>query len=258
MKRIVLLMMLVSSPAAALEDCRTLGWHFYCDPSVEEEVPVPPEPQTTPELPSIEPPDARARIKTIREHLDELKAEAILDPSSANLIAYIGFQREQLDRASTFSDQWRRVIWQNPEMDYDLIRPTGSIAKQAWSDLRQQVTATTLADLNNRYGIFYFFNGKDCPQCEAFETALKPFIEKHALNVMAITLDGVASPNFMSSVSDSGQAARLGITGEHLPALALFDSENNQVIPVSFGALAADELERRMFILTQVEVGNDY
>jgi len=253
MKRAFLLLILISSPALAAEDCQTLGWHFYCDPAKE-----PAAPEAKPELMLPPVPDSRTQIKSIRDKLDDLKATAILDPTPQNLIAYINFQREQLDRASTFSDQWRRVIWQNPEMDYDLIRPTGSLAKRAWSDERKQIAATTLANLNNRYGVFYFFKGNDCPQCQAFETALKPFTDKHGLHVMAITLDDIPSPTFPASIPDSGQAARLGITGEHLPAIALFDTATSQVIPVGFGALAADELERRIYILTQVEVGNDY
>ncbi len=248
-----LLLALISSPAYAAESCNTLGWHFYCDPEKE---PAAPEAEREVALPPA--PDSRARIKAIGDKLDELKATAIINPTPENLKSYISFQREQLDRASTFSDQWRRVIWQNPEMDYDLIRPTGSLAKRAWSDARKQTAATTLANLNSRYGVFYFFKGKDCPQCLAFETALKPFTDKHGLHVMAITLDNTPSSTFPASIPDSGQAANLGITGEHLPALALFDTETSQVIPVGFGALAADELERRIYILTQVEVGNDY
>jgi conjugal transfer pilus assembly protein TraF len=28
------------------------------------------------------------------------------------VIAYVRYQREQLDRASTFSDTWQRALWQ--------------------------------------------------------------------------------------------------------------------------------------------------
>lgn len=254
MNRLIVVFILLSSPASpalAAEDCRTLGWHFYCDPSNDISTPKA-KPEPAPQ------PDAQARIKAIRDRLDDLKATAILDPSPQNLIAYIRYQRRQLDRASVFSDQWRRVIWQNPEIDYDLIRPTGSLAKRAWSDTRKQSTTATLSGLNNRYGLFYFHRGTDCRQCRTFETALKPFSETHNLDILAVTLDGVPSPSFPTSLADNGQASRLGITGDHLPALVLFDTHQSQVIPVGYGALAADELERRIYILTQVEVGDDY
>jgi len=256
MKRaLTAVLLLTASPASAAEDCRTLGWHFYCDPAKADETQpkTPPSPNTVPESA----PDPRDTIKAIRDRLDHLKATAILDPTEANVAAYIRFQREQLDRASVFSDQWRRTVWQNPDLDYDLIRPTGALAKRAWSDARKQNSAEVLAALPERYGVFYFFKG-DCPPCRAMETALKPFTETHGLHTMAVSLDGSPSPAFPDAVTDTGQAARLGVTGEHLPALALFDTIRNTVIPIGFGALAADELERRIYVLTQVEVGHDY
>jgi len=261
MKRaLTAVLLLAASPASAAgvmsEDCRTLGWHFYCDPAKTEpaaQPETPPSPNTVPEPAS----DPRERIKAIRDKIDLLKATAILDPTEDNVAAYIRFQREQLDRASVFSDQWRRTVWQNPDLDYDLVRPTGALAKRAWSDARKQDAAQVLAALPERYGVFYFFKD-NCPPCRAMETALKPFTETHGLHTMAVSLDGGSSPAFPNAVTDTGQAARLGVTGEHLPALALFDTARNTVIPIGFGALAADELERRIYVLTQVEVGHDY
>jgi len=250
----LLIALLFPFTAHGEENCNTLGWHFYCDPEQEETQPSPVQ-KKAPKPITIDP---RDQIKSIQDRLNHLKATAIMNPSRENVANYIRFQREQLDRASLFSDQWRRVIWQNPDMDYSLIRPTNSLAKRAWLDKRKQQAATTLANLHERYGLFYFYNGMDCAQCTAFENAIKPFSEKHNLHVMAVTLDGTVSPVFPTSQPDTGQAARLGVTGEYLPALALFDTYTSQIIPVGFGAMAADELERRIHILTQVEVGNDY
>src|SRR3546814_17419766 len=73
---------------------------------------------------------ASERLAAISKQLDELKARAILEPSEQNVTAYIRFQREQLDRASTFSDVWHRTMWQNPELDYTLQRPVRSEARR--------------------------------------------------------------------------------------------------------------------------------
>ena len=254
MRRAVAMLVLVLAVPSRAEEpdpCRELGWHFYCDPEAEEEK------EEQPAVKKKDAPGPVERIAAIRERLEWLKATAILDPSPENLADYIRFQRAQLDRASVFSDQWRRVVWGNPDLDYDLVRPTGALAKRAWLDQRKAAAARTLAELGDRYGMFYFFEG-DCPQCRAFETALAPFAIKHGLHVLAVSLDGAPSPAFPNAVADTGQAARLGGTGTHLPALALFDAILGHVIPVGFGALAADELERRIHVLTQVEVGDDY
>ena len=101
---------------------RKLGQWFYCvKPKPAEASPsATPEPQMS----------AAERIATISKQLDELKARAILEPTEANVIAYVRFQREQLDRASTFSDTWQRALWQNPDLDYTLQRPVSTVGKR--------------------------------------------------------------------------------------------------------------------------------
>ncbi len=98
---------------------RRLGQWFYC---------AKPKPTETPLSAAAEPQVSAAdRIAAIGRQLDELKARAILEPSEANVIAYVRFQREQLDRASTFSDTWQRALWQNPDLDYTLQRPVSTV-----------------------------------------------------------------------------------------------------------------------------------
>ena len=104
---------------------RRLGEWFYC------------------EKPKAKPSDQRAanpsqssaeQLAAISKQLEEMKARAILEPTTENVSAYIAFQREQLNRASSFADMWRRTIWQNPELDYTLQRPVNQLGKRTWLD----------------------------------------------------------------------------------------------------------------------------
>ena len=107
---------------------RKLGYWFYCT-----------KPKPAPKTEAAAPapvPDAVTRMDAITAELRELKARAILEPTPANVTAYIRFQREQLDRASLFSDVWQRAIWQDPELDYTLQRPVSTLAKRQWQDSR--------------------------------------------------------------------------------------------------------------------------
>uniref|UniRef100_UPI0038F67A34 conjugal transfer protein TraF n=1 Tax=Streptomyces niveiscabiei TaxID=164115 RepID=UPI0038F67A34 len=83
-----------------------------------------------------DPVPAAARMEAIAHQLDELKARAILEPSSANVTAYVKFQREQLNRASLFADVWSRSVWQNPDLDYTLQRPINTLGKKTWLEGR--------------------------------------------------------------------------------------------------------------------------
>lgn len=101
--------LLAQPPADANRDAfycdeRKLGSWFYCN---SEEAKRRAREQAMPASPAI---PATERMAQITAKLDELKARAILEPTSENIVSYIRFQREQLDRASTFADVWGRSI----------------------------------------------------------------------------------------------------------------------------------------------------
>ncbi|OQW70904.1 MAG: conjugal transfer protein TraF [Proteobacteria bacterium ST_bin13] len=228
---------------------RKLGQWFYCvRPKPTEGAPnALPEPQAS----------AAERIASITRQLDELKARAILEPTEANVIAYVRFQREQLDRASTFSDTWQRALWQNPDLDYTLQRPVSTVGKRLWLDNRKADRDAVLTNLGQRYGLFYFY-AQSCGACEVFAPILRSVTDSHRMSVMAVSMDGGPNKEFPNYVVDSGQRSRMGVPGNETPALVLFDTQTKRTIPVGYGVLSADEIMDRIFMLTNTKVGSDY
>lgn len=227
---------------------RRLGQWFYCSR------PKPPERPTGPAPTAL---SAATRLAAISQELDELKASAILEPTEANVTAYIRFQREQLDRASTFSDVWQRALWQNPDLDYTLQRPVSTLGRRAWIDNRRAERDRVLTSLGRRYGLFYFY-AQSCAACEIFAPVLRSVADSHRLTVMAVSMDGGPSRDFPHYVVDAGQRARMGVPGGETPALVLFDTATRRAVPVGFGILSADEIMDRIFALTNTQVGSDY
>ncbi|OYY63284.1 conjugal transfer protein TraF [Sphingomonas sp. 28-62-11] len=228
---------------------RKLGQWFYCV-----------KPKTTEAAPNaLTEPQASAaeRIASITKQLDELKARAILEPTETNVIAYVRFQREQLDRASTFSDTWQRALWQNPDLDYTLQRPVSTVGKRLWLDNRKADRDAILTNLGQRYGLFYFY-AQSCGACEVFAPILRSVTDSHRMSVMAVSMDGGPNKEFPNYVVDSGQRSRMGVPGNETPALVLFDTQTKRTIPVGYGVLSADEIMDRIFILTNTKVGSDY
>ena len=226
---------------------RKLGQWFYCER---------PKPKPSEQKAAEPAQSASERMAAIAKQLDELKARAILEPSEENVIAYVRFQREQLDRASTFSDTWQRALWQNPDIDYTLQRPVSTVAKRAWTDNRTSDRSQVLSHLGQRYGMFYFF-AQSCGACEIFAPILRSVAESHGLAVMAVSTDGGPSKDFPNYVVDSGQRARMGVPNA-TPALVLFDTATRKTVPIGFGILSADEIMDRIFMLTNTKVGSDY
>lgn len=261
----VVLLLAVATPAGAQEapvagdaieqdrpdafycDERKLGQWFYCS--------KPKPPEALLQAPAQQ--SAADRIAAITKQLDELKARAILDPTEANVIAYVRFQREQLDRASTFSDTWQRALWQNPDLDYTLQRPVSTVGKRLWLDNRKADRDAVLTSLGERYGLFYFY-AQSCGACEVFAPILRSVTDSHRMTVMAVSMDGGPSKDFPNYVVDSGQRARMGVPGNETPALVLFDTQTRRTIPIGYGVLSADEIMDRIFMLTNTKVGSDY
>ena len=239
-------------------DAPALGWHFYCDGAREKEAAETPAPPAEPEPAAEAAPDsATARVAAMRQALGEARAKAVLEPSEANVAAYLHLQRDALDRAATFSDAFRRTVWAEPALDYTLRRPVGALAKHLWADARRAERAAALAKLGERYGLIYLGDER-CAACRVFGPLLRAFAARHGLDVLAVSRSGSPLEGWPEAVADAGRAAALGLDGVPLPALVLYDTRTKRVRPVSFGVVAEDQLAERLFVLTAREVGHDY
>lgn len=227
---------------------RKLGTWFYCE--------KPKRPAASPQA-AVASQSSTERLKAIQEQLDELKARAVLEPSTENVMAYISFQRQQLDRASTFSDVWQRAIWQNPSLDYTLQRPVTTVAKRAWIDNRTADRSAVLRRIGERYGVFYFY-AQSCAACEIQAPILKSVADMNGIHVQAVSMDGGPNRVFPNYLVDSGQGEKMGLTSRATPALILFDTVTKRPIPIGTGLMAADEIAERIFQLTNVKPGSDY
>jgi conjugal transfer pilus assembly protein TraF len=235
---------------ASNELCKkqNLGWHFYCDPKKNNTKKNKDDDSTL---------DPVAAIKEIQEELEYKKALAIIKPSKENIASYIEFQQKQIEKASYFSDQWSRVIWTNPSLDYTFKHPVNNLGNQVHRELRAKNTTEAVQSVHERYGIFFFFRS-DCPYCHKYGPILKSFAQSNNLFVMPISLDGGVLEGWEDAVTDTGQAEKFGIANSGVPATILFDKETKEILPIGFGLMSQSEIANRIYVLTKVEVGNDY
>ncbi|MBK7162412.1 MAG: conjugal transfer protein TraF [Sphingomonadales bacterium] len=227
---------------------RRLGYWFYCTR------PKPPEQDAAIPAPSA---SATSQLDAVTATLRELKAKAILEPTPANVTAYIRFQREQLDRASLFSDVWQRAIWQDPDLDYTLQRPVSTLGKRQWQDARRAERNSVMAHLSERYGLFYFF-AQSCGACEVMSPIVQSVASTWHITVRAISTDGGPSRHFPSYTVETNQRTRMGLEPKVTPAVVLWDAAKGRAIPVGYGVMSADELQDRIYLLTSKEAGRDY
>lgn len=233
------------------------GWFWYRDPPVEsvEEAPR----KTGNDFEDAGDPQAAGdpldQLKRLQETVARAEAKAVLYPTPENVTEYLRLNQWQLDQSSRFSDVWRRVVWQNPELDYSLRRPVSNLAVHEYQDGRRADRTEAVARVAASHGLFFFFKGS-CPYCHAFGPILRRFSERYGIEVLPVSLDGGTLPEFPDPRRDTRVASELGVST--VPSLFLVDPQQRNVIPLGSGVMSADELAERIYVLTQTAPGRDY
>ena len=76
---------------------------------------------------------------------------------------------------------------------------------------------------------------------QAFAKIIKTFSEKYDWAVIAITMDGLTVPEFLSAKHDNGMSDTLAI--KSVPAVFIANPSKEQLVPVGYGAIGLDKLE---------------
>lgn len=78
------------------------------------------------------------------------------------------------------------------------------------------------------------------------------------ITVRAISTDGGPSRHFPNYIVETNQRAKMGLEPKVTPAVVLWDALKGRPIPIGYGVMSADELQDRIYLLTQKEAGHDY
>lgn len=242
---------LTAKPAATLADSEPSGtywrrnregWFWYRDPpeaiSRPKEVPAPPDR-----------PRELVDFEAMQKRLEDLKRVAVMNPTDANLLAYMRYQRFVMNKSELFAERWQRLVWTVPELDYGLTgRPTNSMAIGVFDEQQRDRQAQTVRSLAATHGLLFIFRS-DCPYCHRFAPILKRFEQEFGMTVFAVSLDGRGLPEYPNAPLDNGIAARLNASV--VPALYLTAPAKRDIRPVGFGVMAMTELVERIAAIAQ-------
>ncbi len=218
------------------------GWFWYRDPP-----PAAVPPRRSP-LSQSRPPELTA-FEAMQKKLEDLKRVAVMNPTDANLLAYMRYQRLVMDKSEVFSERWQRLVWTMPELDYSLSgRPTNAMAIGAFDEQQQARQAQVVRSLASTHGLLFIFRS-DCPYCHRLAPILKRFEQEFGITVFPVSLDGRGLPEYPNPQLDNGIATRLNASV--VPALYLTAPSKRQIRPVGFGVMAMTELLERIAALGQ-------
>jgi len=196
-----------------------------------------------------------ATTREIREALEHLKDEAVINPTRASVRAYLEAQQYVMEKGSAFADMARRVVWETAELDYSLRRPTNARAIQRFTAERREARERAIARLAAGNGLFFFFRG-DCPYCHELAPILRTLQDVHGIEIFPVSLDGGVLPEFPQAYPDNGISRVLEVT--QVPALFLSSKTERRVQPIGYGVIGAEEILERMYVLTQLRPGEDF
>jgi conjugal transfer pilus assembly protein TraF len=238
--------------------CDTTKLNWYCDP---QEAPPPAAATQSPAAAEQASPKplSISEIHTAEQLRQELKRRedlAVMEPTDEHMKNYLELWTMTQEKGAAFADMWRRVVWQNPEFDYALKRPTNTTASNAFDVQRSTKQDEQLRAVAQKHGLIFFFKS-DCPYCHAMAPTIKMLADKYGIDVLPVSIDGgPLLPQYAQFTDGRAQAAAWGI--ERVPALFIGSKETGDHAPIGFGVISLDEIVNRIFVLTSTPVGQDF
>lgn len=194
--------------------------------------------------------------KELGAEIERLLALAVEKQSPEAVKEYLFLQQYAMDRASSFSDVFRRTVWSTPELDYSLrSRPTNAIALAAYDQQRDGKKAAASDQLAKTHGVFFFFRA-NCTYCHQLAPILKMYQRQYGVEVFPISLDGGSLAAFPNAKLDNGMSQNLNVST--VPAVFLADKRTGRIQPLGYGVMSLDEIVNRVYVLTSTQPGQEY
>lgn len=229
-------------------------FNWYCDPEPASSAPVKPV-APAPQAPArIEIPDIRTADQMRRELARRLDL-ATMEPTDEHVRDYIQLSQVMQQKGSVFADTWRRVVWQDPSLDYTLTRPANNAAIKVYDAARSENEEQQLRTLAKDHGLIFFFRS-DCPYCHAMAPAVRMLADKYGIDVLGVSIDGRGMDGFPHPADGRAQAAAWGI--ERVPALFIGSKRTGDRAAIGFGAMSLSEIVNRIFVLTGTKPGETF
>ena len=179
--------------------------------------------------------------KTPRLELEELLADAILDPTEENVLRYMTAHQYWLSRSAAFAQTWNRALLMNPTMDPTATNfATSHYGRQLQRTWEQEEKEQAIKDMSTEYGLFFFYEGASKP-ARAFAKVIKAFADRYQWSVLGISTDGIFVEEIALNRVNNRVVETMGISV--LPALVAIDPKTQKMIPLAFGLQSLDRIE---------------
>lgn len=190
------------------------------------------------------------------ETIEELKAEAqrrlnvaVMDPSEANLKAYLAINTLMLEKSNLFAKRWQETLWANPAYDHTVVHPNANFAQVALKDEAKSGKEKILKQLSSQAGLVVLIQ-PGCSFCSLMAPIISHLQEETGINALAISIKGGIPQEWTNAKPDNGIVKRLmtlsGSVPTVTPAVFLVSRDGQSAKLVASGALSLEDLKERL------------
>ncbi|HBD7398689.1 TPA: type-F conjugative transfer system pilin assembly protein TraF [Legionella pneumophila] len=226
------------------------GWYWHKDPTVHPKKKKQVEPTVV-----NRPADPDKTWKLIGARVQRARAQAILNPTTANIAIARRLQRLLVAQANLFSEKWMLDLLINPDQDESLVNPSGSAARDIYNQQNSMQKERAIAQISQSSGLLYFYKGGE-PFSERMAEVVSDFANSYHMTVIPIAMTDRFSPLFPNSRVDSGEANQMGV--KHIPAVFALNPMSKKTMPVAYGLISQSELKENILMATNAFQSGEY
>ncbi|WP_131784111.1 type-F conjugative transfer system pilin assembly protein TraF [Legionella gresilensis] len=156
---------------------------------------------------------------------------------------FLSLQDYWLKESSRFKALFQQTMLAHPQYDYAVTHPTSNVGAKITDEVRESQTIAMINRLSKSHGLLFFYRGKS-PYDVKQIPIMVDFCRRFNMPLIAISVDGVTSPELLNSRLDQGYANQLGV--RYFPALLLVNPVSHRVAPVAYGLTTQDVLMQRL------------
>lgn len=190
------------------------------------------------------------------ETVEELKAEAqrrlnvaVMDPSEANLKAYLVINTLMLEKSNLFAKRWQETLWANPAYDHTVVHPNANFAQVALKNEAKSEKQNILKQLSSQAGLVILVQ-PGCSFCNLMAPVVSRLQEDTGISALAITIKGGVPQEWPDAKPDNGIVKRLmtlsGSVPTVTPAVFLVSRDGQSAELIASGALSLEDLQERL------------
>lgn len=164
--------------------------------------------------------------------------------SVKDMRVFLSLQDYWMKESSRFSAVFQQTMLAYPEYDYTVTHPTSSMGARITDEVREKERASVIESLSRSHGLLFFYRGKSLEDVRQIPI-VRDFCIRFNLPWMPVSVDGVTADELVTSRIDHGQANTLGV--RFFPALLLVNPKSQKTMPVAYGLITQDVLEKRLY-----------